>query len=343
MAKRRNANDVTIAHDIEMQSMRGRVADLQTQYRHVCAQLKEADERLESILGIKRKVDGVAPKIIVPTSGKSGESVAFMVASDWHLEERVDPRTVDGLNEYSPTISEDRVKKFFANSLNLVEMCRAKSRIDTGVLLLLGDHITGMIHDDLAESNYMSPTEAVLAALRLARGGINLLLKHGGFKKLLVVCNFGNHGRSTKKMRVSTAAKHSYEWMMYHLLAEGYAKDNRVRFTIADGYFAFLEVFGKVIRTHHGNGIQYQGGVGGLTIPLNKAIAQWNKARKADLDVLGHWHTMIRQRDAVVNGSVIGYNAYSITIKASFEPPQQTFFLMHPRYGKTIEAPVVLE
>ena len=228
----------SVAADVELQHLRGQLADMTSQYKSVCRELKECDDRLSAILGVKDQVGHAPAKFVVKTDSRASEAVAFMVTSDWHLEEKVDPRTVDGLNEYNPSIAEARIAKFFNGSLSLVDMCRAKSRIDTGVLMMLGDHITNIIHDDLAESNYMSPTEAVITALRLAKGGIDFLLANGSFKKLIVVCNFGNHGRTTRFMRVATAAKHSYEWMMYHLLAEHYRSDSRVRFVIADGITA---------------------------------------------------------------------------------------------------------
>ena len=34
------------------------------------------------------------------------------------------------------------------------------------------------------------------------------------------------------------------------------------------------------------------GGVGGITIPLNKAISAWNNQRMADYDILGHYHNL---------------------------------------------------
>lgn len=334
-------DSMRMLHDIEKQELRAKLQDLNERYKHTLAALKESDERLNGVLALKDEIGDSTPKVFkAKTPGRIGESVACMVTSDWHLEERVDPKTVDGINEYSPQIAEARVKAFFANCVSVIEMCRNKSRIDTGVLFVLGDLITNMIHDDLVESNYLSPTEASLMAYRLCCGGIDFLLEHAGFKRLIVVCNYGNHGRTTKRPRCSTAAKQSYEWMIYHLLAERYAGNPAIEFVIADGYFAFVEIYDTVIRAHHGNGIKYQGGVGGVTIPLNKAIAQWNKMRKATIDVMGHWHTRQTARDHVLNGSIIGHNAYAIEIKASFEPPSQSFFLVHPKWGKTVECPV---
>jgi hypothetical protein len=58
---------------------------------------------------------------------------------------------------------------------------------------------------------------------------------------------------------------------------------------------------------------------------------------------LGHWHQRLSTRDFVINGSIIGYNAYALSIKASFERPQQSFFLMHPKRGKTVECPIFVD
>ncbi len=338
-----SAATVKTLHDVELAGLRSRLADLNERYKHIVALLKESDDRLNAVMGLKDVIVGHDPKHIkVKVQGDAGESTAVLVASDWHLEERIDAATVNGVNEFTPQIAESRVGRFFQRGLSLVEMCRTRSKIDTLVLAVLGDLITNRLHEDQAESNYLSPTEASLKAYRLLCGGIDFLLENGQFKQLLIPCSFGNHGRSTQRMRISTSAKNSYEWMVYQLAAERYAADSRVQFSVADGYFNFLDVYDTKLRLHHGDDVRYQGGVGGITIPLNKAMAQWNKMRRVDIDVLGHWHQRQTGRDFVINGSLIGYSPYSIFIKASYEPPTQSFFLIHPEYGKTVEIPIHL-
>ena len=103
-----------------------------------------------------------------------------------------------------------------------------------------------------------------------------------------------------------------------------------------------MKLYGKVIRFHHGDNIKFQGGIGGLTIPVEKAIANWNRATPADLDVFGHWHQCQQNPKWCSNGSLIGYNAYALSIKAQFEPPQQTYFLFDHKRGRTITAPIIL-
>jgi hypothetical protein len=76
---------------------------------------------------------------------------------------------------------------------------------------------------------------------------------------------------------------------------------------------------------------------------VEKAIAAWNKGIRADLDVFGHWHQSQQNPKWICNGSLIGYNAYSVAIKAPYEPPSQTFFLMDKERGRTITAPIFLD
>jgi hypothetical protein len=69
-----------------------------------------------------------------------------------------------------------------------------------------------------------------------------------------------------------------------------------------------LQIYDVTVRFHHGHSIRYAGGVGGIYIPTNKAIAQWNKGRHADLDVFGHFHQLRDGGNFICNGSLIGYN-----------------------------------
>jgi hypothetical protein len=284
-----------------------------------------------------------AQKVVVPVVATSpegeSESAAFAIASDWHVEETVDPKTINGLNEFSLEIADARIAKFFRTIIRLTEIERAGTKIETLVLALLGDMMTGYIHEELQENNGLSPTETVLWLRQRIIAGIRLLQKEGGFKRIIIPCCYGNHGRTTKKPRHATGAKNSYEWMMYNVLRDDVPG---VEWMISDGYHVYIEVFGRLIRLHHGDNIQYQGGIGGLTIPTEKALAGWNKARAPYLDIFGHHHTAMQNPRFISNGSLIGYGPYSLAIKAGFEAPQQTFFLLESKRGRTATWPIFL-
>lgn len=299
--------------------------------------LKEA--RLDALLSL----DDVTDRVAIAPKKKSGagQAVSVSVASDWHFEEEVEKKKVSGLNEFNVAIASRSIDNFFRHTVNLIELSRAKREIRQHVLVLGGDFYSGYIHEDLAEVAAMSPIKSVLWLEEKIAAGVRYLLERADLDRLIVPCVIGNHGRITKYMRVSTAQEHSLEYLMYHHLARLFKDERRVEFAIADGYHLWIDVGGVQVRVHHGDNVRYGGGVGGLAIPLNKALGAWNKARRADLDVLGHWHQLLWLPHAVVNGSLIGYGPFSVHIKADFERPQQAFFLIDYEYRcRTVCAPI---
>lgn len=226
----------------------------------------------------------------------------------------------------------------FLSELQALLVCNGKSAImrktqrGDCVLSVRVSKVTTFQHRTFRESYKTMPYKGVVWCGTVPNG--TLITRRNGH--VLV------SGNSTQKMRHGTGAKHSYEWLMYKIL-EGQTGDDQVKWQVSESYFNFMEVFGRKIRFHHGDGLRYQGGIGGLTIPTEKAIASWNKSpNRADLDLFGHWHQYQQSRTWLCNGSLIGYNAYALSIKASFEPPTQTFFLLDKKRGRTMTAPILL-
>jgi len=161
--------------------------------------------------------------------------------------------------------------------------------------------------------------------------GIQFILDN--FKgKITVVGTVANHGRTTQKMRVSSSAQNSYDWLMYKYLEEKF-KD-KINFLIPEGEFAYYDVFDYKIRQIHGHQMKYGGGIGGVHVPVNRAIAQWNSGSiKADLTLLGHFHQFKQDDKWVMNGSLIGYNQYAERIRAGYADPCQQLIMMSSNRG----------
>lgn len=281
-------------------------------------------------------------EIPVQVPSSNSESVAFMIASDWHSEEEVLSGHVGGLNEHNLEIGSKRANNFWQGGHRLYDIFRKDTTIKTIVVGLLGDFITNSIHEDGAESNLLAPSDAIYRVQNMLLSGIQFLLKNTD-AKLHIVCHSGNHGRTTPEQRIATETGNSLEQYMYYNLRDILKDESRVTFQIAEGYHSYLRLFdGKyTIRFHHGHGMNYGGGIGGIYIPVQKAINQWNKGVKADLDVFGHFHTSTDANNFVSNGSLIGYNAYALRIKADYEPPKQSFFLVNKRWNaKSVHTPI---
>lgn len=329
-----------ILEDLQKAKTAKEQRDLGKLYHQALTEIQLLQEKLGIHEGIQARE---LQSVIAPQRLSSHHATAILCASDWHVEERVDPQTVNGLNSYNLQVSEGRARNFFSNGLRLTNSQRGAVEITQLVLWLGGDLISGYLHEELLESNFLSPTQACLFVIEILHAGIDFLLKEGKFEKILVPCSFGNHGRTTAKPRHSTGYKNNLEWLVYHQLARAFAGDARVEFAIPNGYFNYVQVHNKLLRFHHGDNVRYAGGVGGLTIPLTKFIHRTNQQRRADMDVIGHYHTLFWGGDFICNGSLVGFNAYAQATGQKFERPQQAFFLVDQKWGFTIQAPICVE
>lgn len=305
-------------------------------------ELKRDLKKAQDELKLLNKVFPTAPNEISPATQVQGKAVACMAASDWHAEEPVEKDKVHGINEYNLEIAKTRAHNFFRNGLRLTNIFSASSDIDTIYLMVLGDMFSNWIHEELEQTNLLSPVDAAQYALELLIDGITFLLENSNYK-LIIDCIPGNHGRMTKRMQASNATETSLETFMYKQLARSFSSEARVTFRVANSKMLYRKFFDYNIRLIHGDDISYGGGVGGITIPIRKKLAAWDKAIKADLTVMGHFHQFIDGGDFIVNGSLIGYNQYAQSIGASPEKAKQAFFIIDEKYGKTVVAPIRLD
>lgn len=311
---------------------------LSQKYTKALREIKALENRNGVITRLKNTIE--IERILPVQSSGTSEATCVWVASDWHVEERVDPDTIGGLNEYNMRLAKSRAETFFRAGLKLTNALAKEVEIKTIVLALLGDFFTNDIHDELVEINEVGPMHAAIYAQNLIASGIEYILKNSKYD-LLIPCASGNHARTSKTTHFSTENAHSLEYFMYRYLENHFRRNKRVKFLIPTGYHQYVKIYDTTIRFHHGHAMKYQGGVGGITIPVNKAIAQWNKAIKADIDVFGHWHQFFDGGNFICNGSMIGYSVYSLVIKASFERPKQALFLIDRDRGKTCVWPIL--
>lgn len=322
--------------DIIISELKSEIRALKKDKQLALSKIKEDRKNL----AVSKNSEITTGTITLRAKGKS-EATAIMVASDWHIEEVIRPGTVNGLNKYNPVIAKQRAERFFRNGLSLVQMCQKDVEINKIVFPILGDMISSNIHDELKENNSMLPLDAVMYVQNLLATGIQFLLNN--FKgEIIIPCHSGNHGRITHKIHHSTENGNSLEFYMFNNLSNHFRDEKRVKFLISTGYHSYVKIYNYTIRFHHGHKMRYGGGVGGLYIPVNKAIAQWNRLKTVNLDVFGHFHQFRDGGNFISNGSLVGYNPYALSIKADYEPPRQAYFLVDKKRGKTIVCPILL-
>ncbi len=309
-----------LAADAELARLRSEVASYRNRYKAALAQIDKERERADALVSLK----GIAPTQSKPpkqTKQTKHDATMVVLLSDIHCEETVRPETVNGLNSFDLDVCQARLEELQERFFTMLAHERELTRIERVVLWLGGDLISGMIHPELAEENALHPLAAIRWIGERLRGFLDAVA--GNAKEIVVATSCGNHGRTTEKLRTNEADT-SYEHHLYLTMRAAETRKN-VQWLVGEGHLNYVNLNGFKIRFCHGHAVRYQGGIGGIHVPLNKAIAAWDATERADLTCLGHWHQFSWGRAGryVSNGSVIGHSAYAVRIKATYEPPCQ--------------------
>lgn len=308
-------------------------------YASAIKRIAELEEQVEIIYNTKDKID--PPVFNYKPLTLDTESVAVVLASDWHVEELVKLAWTNGMSEYNIDIARKCAEQFFQNTVKLLEKEKKDTRIDTLVLALLGDFITNYLHDENVETCALAPADAILLAQDLIVAGIEYILAHTKVN-LIIPCHVGNHSRTTDKVHFSTEAGNSWESVIYRNMELYFSKEKRVKFLISKAYVSYLDLGGYVIAFHHGHGFRFGGAIGGITTAVVKWRDKLEHSRKADLYCFGHHHTQFDGRFFLANGSMIGYGARAQALGYAYEPRSQTFFLVNLKHKrKTVVVPIL--
>ena len=327
---------------IEEHRLKRRVRDLEEQRQELLRQLDEGNVYND----VCREARALGPDrpSIQPRERKSKllEGTPLVLASDWHIEQEVKPEAVAGRNRYNLEIAKRRMQRFFEGIVWGVKQQQDTFKIRDLILWLGGDFIQNFLHEDDVENNLLAPLAAIRFWLGNVIEGLEYLLQAlPEIEQWLVPMNDGNHGRTTKKMRSSTRQDHSLETFAYGLLAVHFKNEKRLKFILPTSQFTFLDdVYGRTIRFLHGDVFKFGGGIGGITVPMFRAMGRWEKTKHADLTCMGHWHQRYCLPDCMVNGSLIGYDSFAMGIGAGFEPPVQAMRMLDSRRWCSSDIPL---
>jgi hypothetical protein len=256
---------------------------------------------------------------------KKGVRYAIALFSDAHIEETVEPASVLGKNEYNVDIAETRIKNYFTN----LATCINKDHVEELIFASLGDTISGYIHDELAQTNGLTPSEATIKAQSLIYSGLDFLCKNTKLNSIKFIGIVGNHSRTTKKIQHSNGYKLSFEWIMYQNIKNMCEITGLpIEFNIPESEMAIADMpDGKRFVFVHGYQIK-SGGSGtvcGIYPALNRLAMKWDRTFDQDKIYLGHFHSCVSIPNATVNGSIIGFNSFALSNGFTYEEPAQMY------------------
>lgn len=328
----------------ELQQKRKKESEDRGAKKQIDVLLKE-NEQLKKIVNIKEEIPEFKNFAIKSSkAGGKAEATAFVLASDWHLEQRVDPNKIMYPNEYNLEIAEARAKQFFDGTLILLKEAEQNVKIKNLVLWLGGDFITGNIHTENLKICQLGPSQAIGFARDLLISGIQFLLDSTDLD-ITIPYNHGNHARITEKVWKSTEEDNSLENILYDAIAFHFKGNRRVKMVAPKGSVATVEVYGLKIGFVHGHhGFRYLDGVGGLYIPARKYIMRKFSKANYYLVCMGHHHQYLQDTMFLCNGSMIGYDQYADSCGFPYDIPKQTFFLIEEkRQCRTVTRPILFD
>lgn len=307
-------------------------------------------ERLQRELGILERIgDRSAPPAwlsAAPKKTRRHNATPWLLLSDLHLDEVVEPGQVMGVNAFNRRIARMRLEQIAVGFVRVVRDYWTGITYDGVVIALGGDLFSGDIHEELKETN----EDTILGSLDYWIDPLAEVIRlcADEFGRVHVPVVVGNHGRMTRKPRAKFRARSNFDWFVGMALQRLFAGDNRVTFDVSEAADVLVPCYGQKVLLTHGDQARGGGGIGGIWPPLMRLDARKRARQEAvqqgyDLLIMGHWHQLVFGPNFIVNGSLKGYDEYAFTENFGFEVPQQAAWLMTPEHGITWRAPILCQ
>lgn len=317
----------------------------------VKAQNRKLTEESADVAAIQRIIGTIDRKISDPPAwllqppkrAKLVHGTPTLMLSDLHFGEVVYSKQVNDVNAFNTSIAKKRLRRVFDGAVKLLRHTLAPGEFNGMVVILGGDMVDGVIHDELREA----ADETVIQSVITLHDELVPLLKGMAdeFGRVHVPCVAGNHGRLDRKPRMKNGPQLNFDWMLYHFLSRTLAHDTRITFQIPDGFDCVYAVHGVRYMLTHGDSFKGGSGITGPLLPWMRGDAKTRKQYGAlglpyDVLVMGHWHQLRYLGQIIVNGSLVGFNEYALKSRFDYEPPQQALWITHPVRGLTFQEAV---
>lgn len=330
-------------------------AEIARANRALRATLADRDRLLESIqkrLGLYERLEQehiAPPKWLVPKPRKREyQGTPCLMFTDPHWDEVIDPAQVGGVNAYNRTIAEQRLRRAFERTIRMTRDCLSGVHAEGFMLFLGGDMLSGVIHEELRETNEAQVMDSVLSLLEPLESGIKLLASEFGNVHIAGVV--GNHGRNTKKPRAKFRAQDNFDWLIYKLLQRDLASVKGVTMQVSTSADDRVQVHNTKYLLTHGDQFRGGSGISGAMAPLLLGVHR-KMAREAaagnpfDVMVMGHWHQTlpIPQLGLIAGGALKGYDEYAYLNNFRIEPAQLAYWLTTPEFGVQFSSSIVVQ
>lgn len=265
----------------------------------------------------------------------ASEKAWLLLVSDAHAGEVVNPEEALGI-QYDWATAIKRIQDVFRQTK--ARVASRKSVPGEIVVGVLGDMLSGDIHEELAISNEKHISDqCVEIAEVLAAEIIDL---KAIFPKVRAVVMVGNHSRLKKKPYYK-GKYNNWEFVMGHMI-RGLCKLHDIEVEVPRQLVHIEEINGYRVAMMHGDGVSSNSFAG---IPFYgmrqrreaiQALLSSVGQERVDQLVMGHFHQHLYWQgecDIIINGSIKGGDEYIIGSRMSATMPRQLILEYDSDYG----------
>ena len=271
------------------------------------------------------------PKAKKPRKNGSPQVVVAPL-TDTHIGDRVKEEQMAGLNEYNIDVFNKRLYGWANTVVQLVELRRNHSPVNKLILPMLGDMISGDIHEELARTNIDNCMEQMIQGANLIAQAVIFLA--GNFTEVEIPCVVGNHGRMTRKPPMKDKYM-DWDFMMYQWIAAFCREQKNVTFNISKSFINSFKAGNKTVLIMHGDSVP---GAGLGTTILNQ-VSKFRNVLHYGFDsvMMGHFHRIdefdIGTGEVHICGTMKGGDEYAFQKLAVYSPPKHIMTYWHPEHG----------
>ena len=338
----------TVQDDLIVHRAKEEAKAAKTRLKDAVSQISDLQDKLEEYESVGNLSASPAEWTLTQQEAGSQEHMPLLFTSDFQIGETIDPEETEHGHAYNAEIFRRRYRRMIETTIYLSFEHGGRGWSYPGIIYARGgDSISGGIHEELAETDDLSPIEAVEMAFEEEAAGIAKLADAFG-KVHVPDCGGGNHDRTTKKPR-SKKAYANFDRLVNFMLRREFQNDPRITFQITRSMDVRFNIYEKRVLLTHGDRIGSRGGQGFIgpaaTIMrgAQKVILEQSAlGQHLDMVMFGHFHTPMYLGWIMVNGSLPGYSEFAKMNRMRPFPPQQMLSYWHEGRGCVDIKPLIL-
>mgnify|MGYP003632848448 CR=1 FL=1 len=287
-----------------------------------------------------------------------GTKTQVMVAplTDTHVGDNVKSEQILGLNSYDIDLFSRRIWGWANQVLQLAEYRRNMCNIDELVIPMLGDMISGDIHDELSFTNIDNCMMQMIIGAYVLSQAVAFLAPN--FKKVKLMGVVGNHGRMTKKIP-SKDRYMDWDYMLYQWMATFLRDHTNIEIEIPKAFVHVFPVFDRNILMMHGDSVAGGGSQASIKRAVGnlRDVMQYNGlvetddrftvAEKFDDVIMGHFHRIdemdIGTGSLHICGTTKGGDEYVVSRLHLITRPKHLVLYYHPVHGQVGKETIYLD